>query len=75
MSIFSKIFRPISDHFRPMLKCPETKDFGTFGAKFPDLKRSEEIRVISCKTLFRFVTLHCNREARRRVSGDEPPRV
>ena len=31
-------FRPISDHFRPCLKCLETKGFATFGAKFSDLK-------------------------------------
>ena len=53
----SKIFRPISDHFRPWLKCPETKGFATFGAKFSDLKWSEEIRAFSCKTLFHFVSL------------------
>ncbi len=39
MSIFSKIFRPISDPFRPWLKCPETKGFAAFWAKFSDLKR------------------------------------
>ncbi len=38
MSIFSNIFRPISDLFRPLLKCPETKGFTTFRAKFSDLK-------------------------------------
>ena len=57
MSIFSKIFRPISDLFRPLLKRPGTKGFDTFRAKFSDLKGSEEIRVFSCKTLFRFVSL------------------
>ena len=35
---FSKIFRPISDLFRPLLKHPETKGFDTFRAKFSDLK-------------------------------------
>ncbi len=35
---FSKIFRPISDLFRPLLKHPETKGFATFRAKFSDLK-------------------------------------
>ncbi len=54
---FSKIFRPISDHFRPSLKCPKTKGFAIFGTKFSDLKWSEEIRVFSCKTLFHFVSL------------------
>ena len=39
MSIFSKNFRPISDHSGPLLKCPKTKGFATFGAKFSDLKR------------------------------------
>ena len=35
---FSKIFRPFSDLFRPLLKHPETKGFATFRAKFSDLK-------------------------------------
>ena len=35
---FSKIFRPISDLFRPLLKHPGTKGFATFRAKFSDLK-------------------------------------
>jgi hypothetical protein len=34
-----KIFRPVSDLFRPWLKCPETKGFATWGTKFSDLKR------------------------------------
>ena len=38
MSIFSNIFRPISDLFRPLPKRLKTKGFTTFRAKFSDLK-------------------------------------
>ena len=68
-------FRPISDLFRPWLKCFKTKGFGAFGVYFSDLKWSEEIRGFSCKTSIHFVSLHCskrnqdNREGRHHCRG------
>ena len=57
---FSKIFRPISDLFRPLLKHPETKGFATFRAKFSDLKMVGRNSRFFCKKPFHFVSLYCS---------------
>gem|GEM_PF-6471654 len=77
--VFSKIFRPISDLFRPWLKRPETKGFAAFGAKFSDLKRVGRFPAISLQNapIFCIFVVSSIKRAKHsqptRRSSDAPP--